>query len=288
MTFALHGYSTDNKSVGDFLADGKTIEVLESLIINSGAAAVVKGNFCYVPETVGGVLGGVWGVAQNTPGATTGFVSLRRDGIWILNVDSQDESGNKDVGFGDAVAVNVATGVLSRDVLSETQQIIGVALPASTISGDSAVHLTPVLLLPPGNSASPMRGLIHTKIVEMDWEEAGEPVILPAAENPNGVILLSFFAQVTEAPVGSSEDQLIVTLADEDDNTLSVLTTTDTTPDAAGDIIQGTLAVLGASTGGILAQAAAGKALKLVLTQATSGGSPAGTLDCRALLLSLT
>lgn len=288
MTFARNGYLVDNKSAGDFLADGNTIEVLESLIVNSGSAAVVKGDFCYVPETASGIAGGFWGVAQNTPGATTGFVSVRRTGLWVLSVDAQDESGNADIGFGDAVAVNIATGVLSRDVLSETQQIVGVALPDSTTSGDSAVHNTPVLLTSPGNSAAPTRGLIHTKIVEMDWETATEPVILPASENPNGVILLSFFAQVTEAPVGSSEDQLIVTLADEDDGTLSVLTTTDTTPDAAGDIIQGTLAVLGASTGGVLAQAAAGKALKLVLTQATSGGSPAGTLDCRALLLSLT
>lgn len=130
-----------------------------------------------------------------------------------------------------------------------------------------------------------MRNLFTTREVEIDHADTAEFPLITANENPNGCLLMQFIGRVTEEPAGSSEDQLIVTLYDDDDNALSTLTTTNTTPDAVGDVIQGTQAANGA-TGAVLKSIPAGKGAYAKVSQATAG-TPAGKLKVRAILCPL-
>lgn len=110
--------------------------------------------------------------------------------------------------------------------------------------------------------------------------------LIPAAQNANGVVIVALFAEVTEQPAGSSEDQMVVTLFDGDDNAIATLTTTDTSPDAVGDVIMGSLGVVSASTGDVLPVIPAGKRAYVEVTQATAG-TPAGELKVRVLAVPL-
>jgi hypothetical protein len=107
----------------------------------------------------------------------------------------------------------------------------------------------------------------HTRGITLDHADATEHDVIAAEDNVNGSHVL-FFGTVTEQPVGSSEDQLILGLFDEDDNELARITTTNTTPDAVG--VQ-----LRATTG---KQLPAGKGAYVKVVQATAGGSPAGAV----------
>lgn len=138
-----------------------------------------------------------------------------------------------------------------------------------------------------GTPPATPRGMFQSMVFELDHADATETVIIPAGDNPNGLVVVSFCGEVTEAPVGTSEDQLILELLDEDDNSLSTITTTDTTPDAIGDIVQGIKSVMAASTGDVLAIIPADKAAKVKVNQATAGGTPAGKVKVRVLVMSL-
>jgi|SRR3990172_9514593 len=129
-----------------------------------------------------------------------------------------------------------------------------------------------------------LQALLATREVLLDHADTVEYIVVTAAENPNGMLVQAFTGIVTEAPAGSSEDQLILGLYDEDDNQLSTLTTTDTTPDAAGDIIVGTLSGFAAATGAVYAVIPAGKAAYVKVAQATVG-TPAGAVKVHAILL---
>ena len=110
--------------------------------------------------------------------------------------------------------------------------------------------------------------------------------MIDVADNPEGLLLVAFLGEVTEQPAGSSEDQLVVTLYDSDDNALDTLTTTDGTPDAVGDVIIGAAALFGASSGDAIKKIPAGKGAYAKVTQATEG-TPAGKLKVRALVVPL-
>lgn len=122
------------------------------------------------------------------------------------------------------------------------------------------------------------RGVWISAPIAMVHDDATEINIIEANENPNGLIVKAFFGLVTEAPAGSSEDQMIMDLRDEDDNVLSQITTTNTTPDAAGDVVQGTLSVEQGAQGVVMAVIPATKAAYVVVSQATAG-TPAGEVD---------
>lgn len=113
-------------------------------------------------------------------------------------------------------------------------------------------------------------------VVEFDHADTDNKQLIPAWMNRHGLVIEQIYGIVTEQPAGSSEDQLVITVSDESDNALSVLTTTDTTPDAVGDVIIGTNGLWGASTGDALPKTvAAGEYVDAVVTQATAG-TPAG------------
>ena len=77
--------------------------------------------------------------------------------------------------------------------------------------------------------------------------------------------------------VGSSEDQGIITVYDESNNALYTLTPSDAAADAINDIVVGYMAQA-ASTGDAMKTVAAGEFIDCKVTQATSGGSPAGKM----------
>jgi len=154
----------------------------------------------------------------------------------------------------------------------------GVAVKAAA-NGDTVVLVD--INVPESSAAA--RAAWRSASVLLDHADATEHEIIPAAENGNGLIVDLFTGLVVEAPAGSSEDQLVLQLLDEDDNVLSVLTTTDTTPDAAGDLVQGTLTAGTGATGVVLAVIPAGKAAKVKVSQATAG-TPAGSVRVSALV----
>jgi predicted RecA/RadA family phage recombinase len=125
-----------------------------------------------------------------------------------------------------------------------------------------------------------------TREHELDHADTAAVTLLAAADNPNGCLVVGFVGRVTEAPAGSSEDQLVLTLRDEDENAQSVITTTDTTPDAIGDIVIGTRTLQAGSTGDVAALIPAGKAAEVIVTQATAG-TPAGKVKVRMLYIPL-
>lgn len=108
--------------------------------------------------------------------------------------------------------------------------------------------------------------------------DTDEHVLIPAEMNPNGLVILQCFGIVTEVMAGSSEDQGIVTVEDEDDNALSVITAADSAADATGDILVGTNGAWAISSGSAIKTVAAGKAVQGFVSQQTSGGTPAGKI----------
>jgi predicted RecA/RadA family phage recombinase len=131
------------------------------------------------------------------------------------------------------------------------------------------------------------RGVFTSRAVSIDHADTAEHILIDAEDNVGGLMVMALVGMVTEAPVGSSEDQLIITLYDEDDAALDTLTTTNTTPDAIGDIICGLLSHYTVATGGVFTDIPAGKAAYVKVTQATVGGSIAGKVTCRVIVCPL-
>jgi hypothetical protein len=103
-------------------------------------------------------------------------------------------------------------------------------------------------------------------------------VIYPAAMNQNGLVFKGAFGIITEAMAGSSEDQGIITVEDTDGNDLCTLTPSNAAADSIGDIVQSSISVWASATGVAWVTVAAGKGIQAKVTQATSGGSPAGKM----------
>jgi predicted RecA/RadA family phage recombinase len=121
-------------------------------------------------------------------------------------------------------------------------------------------------------------------VFEFDTEtDATEHVLIPASQNPNGLLILAIYGVVTEVFGGASEDQGIVTVKDGDGNSLATLTPTNAGADAIGDVIVGTGKVLGATTGDAIKTVAAGKTVTGIVSQATSGASAAGKMKVYVL-----
>ena len=99
--------------------------------------------------------------------------------------------------------------------------------------------------------------------------------LVPAEQNQHGLLVTHIFGIVTEAMVGSSEDQGIITVSDESDNALCTLTPTDGAADAIGDYILGVQAQSTATGAATILQVAAGEFIDAAVTQQTAG-TPAG------------
>lgn len=113
---------------------------------------------------------------------------------------------------------------------------------------------------------------------ELDCTDAtATAILIPAEQNTTGFIVEEIFSEITEGFAGDTEDQGIVTVADEDDSAIATLTPTDAGADATGDIIVG-YSRPAATTGAELKKVAAGKAVKASVSQAASGTSLAGKM----------
>lgn len=104
--------------------------------------------------------------------------------------------------------------------------------------------------------------------------------IINAAQNPNGIQVISAYCFIAEVMAGSSEDQLIVSLYDSDDNALDTLTPSNTAADILNDVVIGAKSLWAATTGeakSVIIPADKGAYWKV--SQATAG-TPAGKLRC--------
>lgn len=141
------------------------------------------------------------------------------------------------------------------------------------------------------NGAPLNQGVVVQELVfEFDCEtgvDAATHVFVPAEKNPFGFVLLHAFALVTEAFGGASEDQGIVTIEDTDGTDLCTLTPSNAGADATGDMVIGTKKLLGGTTGDAAGLVAAGKGVRGVITQATSGAGAAGKMKVYILLMPL-
>lgn len=116
-----------------------------------------------------------------------------------------------------------------------------------------------------------LRGLLVSRKTVIDHADATEHQLITAAQNPTGMVLDQFAGIITEQMAGT-EDQLIITLYDDDDNALSTLTASDAAADAVGDIVQGTQTARGA-TGAVCKTIPAGKGAYAKVSQATTGAA---------------
>ena len=184
---------------------------------------------------------------------------------------------------GDAVYWDESVGAAIAEPGAEDDIYLGVAVDAKA----SGVYYVRVDLNEP--VASPMQpALIASRAVIVQHDSTAKHTLINAANNPNGLIFLSIHGVVTEAMVGSSEDQLVITIYDEDDNALSTLTATDGAADSIGDHIIGTLTLAAGATGGVAAVLPAGKACYAKVSQATVGGTPAGAVRVQVVAIPWT
>lgn len=117
-------------------------------------------------------------------------------------------------------------------------------------------------------------------VYEFDCEtgiDSATHILLPAAANAGGLVIVDGFAIVTEVFGGATEDQGIVTVTDTDANSLFTLTPSNLGADAINDVIVGT-SLPGAVTGDAAKVVAAGKGIEASVTQATSGSGAAGKM----------
>lgn len=187
---------------------------------------------------------------------------------------------------GDPVYWDISASLAVDAPGAEGDLYIGTAVAAKT-SGQLVVRVDLNAASGESGGAGAARGVWGSRVVNIEHDDTAENTLIEAADNPNGLLVVAFPGVVTEAPVGSSEDQLEITLYDEDDNALSVMITTNTTPDAIGDLIQGTLTLMTGSTGNVAAVVPAGKSCYAKVSQATAG-TPAGAIDVRVLVVGLT
>jgi hypothetical protein len=118
---------------------------------------------------------------------------------------------------------------------------------------------------------------------EIDCELGQSPqdvTVIPAAWNAGGLLIEECVGVVTEVFGGATQDQGIITLKDSDGTSLNVtLTPSDAGADAVNDVVvaAGTSKTAErAATGDPAAVVAAGKGVRAVVTQATSGAGAAG------------
>ena len=113
---------------------------------------------------------------------------------------------------------------------------------------------------------------------EIDTEtDTDDHLLVPKFANPKGLLITAIFGRVTEVFGGGTEDQGIVTVYDEDDNSLATLTPSDAGADAVGDIIEGYF-LQEAATGAAHKSVAAGKFVDCKCTQAVTGTAAAGKM----------
>lgn len=181
---------------------------------------------------------------------------------------------------GDEVWLDASTGlaVAPNATPADADLPLGICV-ATGANGPNAVAYLPFGIM---DRYSVIRPFVYEFDCSIDNGDTDEHVLIPAWMNRHGLILRNLFGLVTEAMVGSSEDQGIVTVEDEDDNAIATLTAADAAADAVGDILVASLSLCTDDSGDISGTAwktvAAGKAVQGFVSQQTSGGTEAGKI----------
>jgi len=207
--------------------------------------------------------------------------------IYTMGIFDVDSESATTFTVGDPVHIDISTGYAVNPGSGGAGDVFfGIALVAK-VATELKVRCE---LNPPGagaGGAGSQRALMSSRVPLLDHGDATENYLVDAAANPNGMVIIGTLAEVVEAPVGDQEDQMIVTIYDSDDNALCTLTTTNTTPDAIGDVVIGTLSLWAASTGAVLPIIPADKGCYAKVTQTTDDATPtneAGALRVRVIL----
>lgn len=253
----------------------------EAILVNdaggvkfTAAATLASGEIVQLADGRPGVIGGLKGFVSGDPAVA---YPLGRFAVTCATGTT--------FSIGDPVYWDTSASLAVTAPGDATDMLLGSAGKAKT-SGQLVVEVDFGVGFA-GAGASGARTMWTTRVASIAHDDSAEFDLVVAAENPTGLIVMSFPGLVTEAPVGDSEDQLVITLYDSDGNALAAMTTTNTTPDAAGDIVQGTPTVMNAATGLVFAIIPAGKGAYAKVSQATVGGSIAGEIDVRALVMPL-
>jgi hypothetical protein len=214
--------------------------------------------------------GSIFGFVDDAIAASgTGQLDLAPSAIkWVRSASATTFSIGDEVWYDSSVGLAVAVS----GALDGADYPLGIAVKAK-VSGQNAVAVIPFDIL---DRYSVIRPICYE--FDVADGDTDEHILIPAWMNRHGLILKHCFGLVTEAMVGSSEDQGIVTIEDEDDNAIATLTATDGAADDVGDIIVGSADLSAASTGDAWKTVAAGKAVQGYVSQQTSGGTPAGKI----------
>lgn len=234
--------------------------------------ALAAGEIIQLPDGRAGVIAGA--LAKAVGQWYEAYVS----GIWKI----QSASGTT-FAVGQAVYWDASASLAITAPGAADDQYLGTADKAK-ISGETFVdvNLNQIGL---GGPQALGRIPFASRIVSLDHADATEHDLIDASQNINGLDVLSFSGIVSEAGAGASEDQLIVTLYDSDDNALSVITFADAGADGIGDILIGTRTIAGGASGSVAAVVPAGKGAYVKVSQATGGAGAAGAIDVEATFI---
>ncbi|HBF33131.1 TPA: hypothetical protein DDW35_01080 [Candidatus Sumerlaeota bacterium] len=224
------------------------------------------------------------GIVQglNSGALVTGeSVALATQGVFDINAASATTFSAGDEVFWDSSASAAVPASVSLDASADFY--LGVATAAKT-SGQTTVKVD--------LNAGWKR--LRPFVYEFDCEtgvDTATHTLIPAAMNPTGLKILSITGEVSEVFAGSSQDQGIVTIKDTatTPNTICTLTPSDAAADAVGDVIQaaGAANAILSATGVACVNVAAGRGVTGVVSQATSGGTPAGKMKVYVLAIPL-
>jgi len=117
-------------------------------------------------------------------------------------------------------------------------------------------------------------------VPELDCESGVDSVdhmLIPKWMNQHGLLILAVYGVITEVFAGASQDQGVVTVYDEDDNSIITITVADAGADVVGDVRLG-YNIFGATAGDAGKLVPAGKFVDCKVTQNTSGAGAAGKM----------
>lgn len=229
---------------------------------DTAAAAVTTGEVMQLSDGRAAIYSGLSGASSGDP------IGKQLDGIFTIQKATGDTFAKGDPVFWDASASKAVAA--DDDLDGSADFYLGTAHAAA---GSSATTVEVDL------NAGFQR--LRPFVYEFDCEtgvDTDNHVLIPASMNPKGLLILGIYGVITEVMAGSSQDQGIVTVRDESNNTIATLTPSDSAADALGDVIVGTSPVLGASTGAAVKTVAAGEFVDAQVTQVTAGGTPAGKM----------
>lgn len=208
------------------------------------------------------------------------------DGVCTSGIVEADANSGDTWNDGDPLVYKASTGkAIARTLaLDPTADLYLGTAHGAKVSGQTTAKL--VL-----NAHSPANGVVVQSVVyEFDCEtgvDATAHTLIPAALNPNGLILLAAYGIVSEVFGGGTQDQGIVTIRDSDANAICTLTPSDAAADALNDVVVGTFDLFSAATGDVAKIVAAGKGVQGIVSQPTSGSAVAGKMKVYVLFIPL-